>query len=110
MSFQLKKYTAPDFSKELFVNAPDVKLVPAPADTVAPEQFHAMSIFPEYFKVNGEWLLAKDSRMDCVPVYAGGEILVVEPRHLKKGDLVVVGRTEKCQDGIYVHANGFGQT
>lgn len=67
-----------------------------------------MSIFPEYFKVDGQWLLAKDSRMDCVPVYRDGEILVIEPRHLKKGDLVVVGRTEKCQDGIFVHANGFG--
>ena len=108
MSFQLKKYTAPDFSKEIFQKAPNVKLVPAPADTVAPEQFHAMSIFPEYFKVDGQWLLAKDSRMDCVPVYRDGEILVIEPRHLKKGDLVVVGRTEKCQDGIFVHANGFG--
>lgn len=53
MSFQLKKYTAPDFSKEIFQKAPNVKLVPAPADTVAPEQFHAMSIFPEYFKVDG---------------------------------------------------------
>ena len=56
----------------------------------------------------GSGCCAKDSRMDCVPVYRDGEILVIEPRHLKKGDLVVVGRTEKCQDGIFVHANGFG--
>ena len=74
----------------------------------APENFHALSIFPEYFKINGKWLLAEDSRMDCVPVYKDGKVYVIEPRHLKKGDLVVVGRTEDCQDGIYVHANGFG--
>lgn len=108
MSFELKKYTAPDFTKPEFVNAPEATLIPAPADKVAPENFHALSIFPEYFKINGEWLLAEDSRMDCVPIYSEGKMYVVEPRHIKKGDLVVVGRTEKCEDGIYVHPNGFG--
>ena len=50
-------YTEPDFSKEEFKNAPEAKFIEAPKDGVAPEDFHAMSIFPEYFKVNGEWLL-----------------------------------------------------
>ena len=108
MAFHLRTYTAPDFSKEKFISAPDVVLKEAPVDMAAPENFHALSIFPEYFKINGKWLLAEDSRMDCVPVYKDGKVYVIEPRHLKKGDLVVVGRTEDCQDGIYVHANGFG--
>lgn len=105
--FQLKPYFAPDFTEEKFVNAPDAVLLPAPKDGVAPEQYHAMSIFPEYFKINGQWLFAEESRMDCVPVYENGKIHVREFRNLKAGDLVVTGRTEKCEDGIYVHPDGF---
>ena len=37
---------------------------PAPKDKVAPEHYHATTIFPEYFKVKGQWLLAEESRMD----------------------------------------------
>ncbi len=70
--------------------------------------FPCLKHFPEYFKIHGSWLLAEDSRMDCVPVYQDGRVLVVEPRNLKKGDLVVTGRTENCEDGIYVHPDGFG--
>lgn len=109
MSWALRKYTAPDFTKDIFVRAPEVKLVEVPVDRAAPPNFHAMSIFPEYFKIDGKWLLAKDSRMDCVPVYEGGEILVKEFRLLKKGELVVTGRTENCEDGIYVHSDGFDE-
>ena len=109
MSWALRKYTAPDFSQGSFAAAPDAKLCGAPADGVAPEYFHAMSIYPEYFKINGRWHLAKESRMDCVPVWADGEIQVREFRLLKQGDLVVTGRTEKGEEGIYVHPDGFGE-
>ncbi len=110
MAFALRTYTAPDFSEPRFQNAPDVTLCPAPCDHAAPEHFHAMSIFPEYFKVNGEWLMAEESRMDCVAVYENGRFAVKEFRHLKKGDLVVVNRTEDASEGIYVHADGFNET
>ena len=109
MSFQLEKYTAPELNSPLFLNAPDCIAVPAPKDGVAPDNYHAMSIFPEYFKVGGKWLLAAESRMDCVPVLKDGRIQVVEFRHLKKGDLVICGRTENCEDGIYVNADGFNE-
>ena len=78
MGFELKKYTAPDFTKEPFVSAPDAVLAPAPKDRTAPENYHATTIFPEYFKVNGTWLLAEESRMDCVAVYENGKIAVRE--------------------------------
>ena len=61
------EYTAPDFEQKQFREAPDARFEEAPFDGVAPADFHAMSIFPEYFKVGGEWLLAEESRMDCVP-------------------------------------------
>lgn len=109
MSFSLRPYTPPDFTQPFLADAPDVCFQPAPFDGVAPEQYHAMSIFPEYFKVNGTWLLAEESRMDCVAVYENGKIIVREFRLLKKGDLIAVGRTEDGSDGIYVHANGFSE-
>ena len=107
MAFQLGRYTAPDFTQAQFINAPDAKLARAPRDQAAPEGFHAMSIVPEYFKVGGQWILPKDSRMDCVPVLENGEIVVREFRNLKEGDLCFLGRTEDCSEGIYVHDNGF---
>ena len=108
--FQLKPYFAPDFTQERFVLAPNAVLAPAPFDGVAPEQYHAMSIFPEYFKIDGQWLLAEESRMDCVAVYENGRIVVREFRLLKQGDLVVVGRTENCEEGIYMYTDGFRET
>ncbi|MBQ3009969.1 MAG: hypothetical protein IJD81_02125, partial [Oscillospiraceae bacterium] len=69
--------------------------------------YHAMSIFPEYFKVEGEWLLAEESRMDCVAVLEQGKIAVKEFRVLKEGELVAVGRTEHGEEGIYVYPDGF---
>ncbi|MBS6954307.1 MAG: hypothetical protein KH230_13910 [Enterocloster asparagiformis] len=109
MAFELVKYAAPDFSGEMFVNAPDAVLSPAPRDKVAPKNYHATTIFPEYFKVNGQWLLAEESRMDCVAVYENGKIAVREFRNLKAGDLVFTGRTENCEDGIFVYPNGFDE-
>lgn len=103
MSFSLRPFTPPDFTQEKFQNAPNAVLVPCPKDGVAPEHYHAMSIFPEYFKVEGQWIMAKESRMDCVPVYENGVIYVREFRILKAGDLVFTGRTENCEDGIYVY-------
>ena len=107
MSFSLKTFTPPDLATEQFQASPEARVLPAPADGVAPEGYHAMSIYPEYFKVDGTWLLAQESRMDCVPVLKDGEIKVVEFRNLAKGDLVAVGRTENCEDGIYVYPYGF---
>ena len=107
--FRLRSYTAPDFSQACFQQAPNAVFIPAEADGVAPENFHAMSIFPEYIKVDGQWLLAADSRMDCVAVLENGRIIVREFRLIRKGDLILVGRTENCEDGIYLYTNGFSE-
>ncbi len=109
MRWSMPKYKSPDFKQPHFKNAPDAVFVPAPLDGVAPENYHAMSIFPEYFKVRGKWLLAEESRMDCVPVLRESRIEVVEFRHLHKGDYVATGRTENGEEGIYLHTDGFGR-
>ena len=107
MEFQLTQYHAPDFTKKEWMDAPNVVWKAVEQDFVAPDNYHATSIFPEYYKVDGTWILAEESRMDCVAVLEGRTIAVKEFRHLKKGDLVAVGRTERGEDGIFVHADGF---
>ncbi|MCI9264512.1 MAG: hypothetical protein HFF06_08025 [Oscillospiraceae bacterium] len=107
MAFTLPRYHAPDFNRPPLLSAPDAALAPAPRDGVAPQGYHATSIFPEYFKVKGVWLLASESRMDCVAVLREGAIAVVEFRNLRTGDPVFLGRSEDGSQGIYVHPHGF---
>lgn len=108
MSFKLPHFTPPDLNREPFASAPNAFLAEVLQDGVAPANFHAMSIYPEYFKVNDQWILASQSRMDCVPVLLqDGSIQVIEFRNLKAGDRVVLGRTEDGSEGIYVYAEGF---
>jgi len=108
MVFQLPAYRAPDFSQEPFVSAPAARLAPCPADGLAPDYFHATSNLPEYVKMDmGRWVLCPESRMDGVIVAKGRELRVVEPRYLRQGDLVVLGRTENGEEGIFVHSDGF---
>ncbi len=107
MSFQLRSYFPPDFTQPGLAASPDAVFLPAPKDGAAPAGYHAMSIFPEYFKVNGQWLLAEESRMDCVAVLEQGRIAVREFRNLRRGDLVAMGRTEGGEDGILLHHRGF---
>ncbi len=110
MSFTLREYRAPDFTAQPFVSAPDCRLEAAPQDGVAPFDFHALSIFPEYFKIDGRWLLCEESRMDTVPVLEDGKVHAVEARQLKKGQAVVCGRTENAEEGIYLHSDGFDES
>lgn len=108
MTFKLPDYYEPDFSSEKFLKAPNISWAAAPKDGVAPEYFHSTSMYPEYFKINGNWILAKESRMDSsVVIAADDELLVVENRNLKEGDRVILGRSENCEEGIYMNCIGF---
>ncbi len=108
MPFQLPEYHHPDFTLQKFVDAPDAKWETVEKDGVAPEYFHSTSMYPEYFKLNGTWVLAEESRMDSsVVICDDGHLEVVENRNLKKGNKVILGRSEGCEEGIYVHSTGF---
>lgn len=108
MSFKLNPYVEPDFNQDFLLNAPDCKYEECPMDGVAPENYHALSIYPEYFKIKGKWVLAVESRMDTVPVIVSDDkVEILEFRNLKKGDRVVVGRTEDASEGIYMYTGGF---
>ncbi len=109
MSFEMPVFHHPDFSEELFVNAPNAASSPAPMDGVVPDNFHSTSMYPEYFKIDGVWKLAEESRMDsCVIVRDNGRLDVIEARNVQKGDRVILGRTERGEDGIFMHCHGFG--
>ena len=111
MKFEMPKYHHPDFEKEMFKNAPNAVLEEVERDGISPRNYHALSVYPEYFKINGKWVLAAESRMDtvCVADDTPGQerVDIVEFRNLKKGDKVVIGRTEDASEGIYVWTQGF---
>lgn len=108
MEFTLPKYSPPDLSGNRFTQAPDVAIATCTIDGVAPDYYHSTSMFPEYFKVNGIWKLAEESRMDCAIIVGDdGRLDVIEMRSLSMGDKVILGRSENCEEGIYLHADGF---
>lgn len=108
MRFLLPEYKHPNFNENVFKSSPVAKTVTVEINGVAPDKYHATSNYPEYIKINhNKWILAEDSRMDCVLVLKEDRLEVVEFRNLKKGDKVVVGRTENAEEGIYVHTDGF---
>ncbi len=102
-----EKYVAPDFAQPLLKHAPDVSCVAAGHDGIAPAGFHATSIYPEYFRIDGHWRLIDSSRMDCAVVVRNGQPFAVEQRYIKAGDLVAIGREEDGSSGIYLHSCAF---
>lgn len=111
MTDLIPKYIPPDFSLPHLAGAPVVKTVPAPLDGVAPDNYHGTSNHPEYVHTGGgNWILVRENRMDCVMVLKSDTLEVVEARRLKKGDPVVVGRSENGEEGILVHLDCFSDT
>ena len=108
MEFELPKYRRPDFAGGALADAPDARWAIAERDGVAPDGYHSTSMYPEYVKIDGAWRLAEESRMDSsVVLRPDGRLDVVENRNLRRGDRVLLGRSEDGRDGIYVHADGF---
>lgn len=103
-------YLVPDFNKAPFSTAPHATLAPAPGDGILPKDYHASSNLPEYINLPSVgWVLAPEGRMDAVFVISSNSVSVVEARRVKKGDSIVIGRTENSENGIYVHADCFQQ-
>ncbi len=100
-------YSAPDFTKPPFAAAPEAAFAPLPADGVLPEGFFSTSNLPTYIKVGSQWLMPSRPRMDCVVVRRGAALETIEPRRLRRGDLVAMGEAEDGSEGIFVHAEGF---
>ena len=101
------KDTLPDFSRPPFAGAPEARFAPLPADGVLPEEFFSTSNLPTYIKVGGQWLAPIRPRMDCVVVKRSGFLETIEPRRLKRGDMIAMGEAEDGTEGIVVHTQGF---
>jgi lysine-ketoglutarate reductase/saccharopine dehydrogenase-like protein (TIGR00300 family) len=99
--------TLPDFSKPPFLGAPEALFAPLEADGVLPEGFFSTSNLPTYINVGGRWLAPGRPRMDCVVVKRNGALETIEPRRLRRGEMVAMGEAEDGTEGIVVHAQGF---
>src|SRR5436853_5665279 len=99
--------TLPAFSRAPFAGSPEARFAPLPADGVLPEGFFSTSNLPTYVHLDGQWVAPSRPRMDCVLVKRGRLLETIEPRRLKKGDLIAMGEAEDGSDGIVVHAEGF---
>ena len=99
--------TQPDFAQPPFTGAPEARFEPLPADGVLPEGFFSTSNLPTYVHVGGRWIAPTRPRMDCVIVRRDDVLETIEPRRLRRGDLVAMGEAEDGTDGIVVHAAGF---
>jgi len=111
MAFTLPVYHPPDFDKSPLKDAALVSFAPVLEPGIAPDNYHATTIFPEYFQLRkGQWVLLENSRMDCVVARsADGSLLVKEFRHLQPGEQVALGRGENGEEGIFVHTEAFAQ-
>jgi lysine-ketoglutarate reductase/saccharopine dehydrogenase-like protein (TIGR00300 family) len=97
----------PDFSRPPFAGAPAARFAPLPADGVLPEGFFSTSNLPTYVHLDGRWVAPTRPRMDCVVVKRNGVLETIEPRRLRRGDLIAMGEAEDGSDGIVVSAAGF---
>jgi len=104
------RYRPPSFDAEPFAGAPDARFAPAPADGVMPDGFFSTTNLPTYLRVGGTWRRPRLPRMDCVVVRGAGggaDLVVTEPRRVRRGDPVALGASEDGTEGIYVHGEGF---
>ncbi len=102
------QYRSPNFDAPPLQGAPDARFEGAPADAVLPDGFFSTTNLPTYVKVGGAWRRPRLPRMDCViMLHPEGDLVVVEPRKVKRGQRVAVGASEDGREGIYVHAEGF---
>jgi len=103
----LQLYRAPDFTKPPLPAAPQARFEAAPGDGVLPEGFFSTSNLPTYLHVGTLWVMPTRPRMDCVIVRRGAQLETIEPRRLKRGEMIAMGEAEDGSEGIYVHSEGF---
>ena len=102
------QYRPPNFAAPPLSGAPEARFTPAPGDGVLPDGFFSTTNLPTYVKLPSGWRRPRLPRMDCVIVHgAGDDLVVTEPRRVKRNDRVAVGAAEDGSEGIFVHVEGF---
>jgi lysine-ketoglutarate reductase/saccharopine dehydrogenase-like protein (TIGR00300 family) len=101
-------FSRPDFNEPRFQAAPDARFVVAPADGVLPEGFFSTTNLPTYVRIDGDWRMPREPRMDGALVLdSQGELWIREGRRVRHGDRVAIGAAEDGSEGIFVHADAF---
>ncbi|MES1243240.1 MAG: hypothetical protein ABUT39_16635 [Acidobacteriota bacterium] len=102
-------YREPDLQQPHLAAAPDCRFVPAPADTILPDDFMSTTNHPTYVKIDGRWRMPERQRMDVHLVWdpAAGRLACKEFRLIRKGDLVAVASAEDGSEGVLVWDRGF---
>ena len=98
-------FSPPDFST--LKDAPDAKFVAAPSDGVLPEGFFSSTNLPTYVRLEGQWSMPREPRMDSAIVRTKEGLYIREGRRVKKGDMIAVGQAEDGSEGIFVHSEAF---
>ena len=89
-------YRSPNFDAPPFKGAPDARFEGAPADGVLPDGFFSTTNLPTYVRVAAAWRRPRLPRMDCViSLHPEGDLVVVEPRKVKRGQRVAVGGRDR---------------
>ncbi|MDA1260764.1 MAG: TIGR00300 family protein [Planctomycetota bacterium] len=68
----------------------DARFAPAEADGILPDEFYATSNYATYTRVDGQWLEARDQKMDCALVMREGEPRCVKQRLVRAGEAVAL--------------------
>ncbi|MDO5724926.1 MAG: hypothetical protein Q4P29_01350 [Tissierellia bacterium] len=105
MSFKMPVYLEPDLDQAEFKNAPDIKTALAQKDGVPPKGFHLSTVYPEYYKLNGKWLLPINIPYTC-PVIKGDKIIFKEPDLIQKNDECVLEESI-LTNALYIHKDAF---
>lgn len=101
-------FRPPNFSEGILANAPTARFLAAPADGVLPDGFFSTTNLPTYVKVNGEWRLPNEPRMDsAILLTPDGQLFAREGRRVRAGEQVAIGLAEDGSEGIFVHARAF---
>lgn len=110
MTFELPKFTPPDFTSEKFANANEITVKEVKKDGVAPSGFYLTSHMPTYYHYNNEWILPEHNSQNCVAVLVDDTIIIKELNDLVVGDKVVLGKKSDGTNGVVVYKEGFDES
>lgn len=110
MKFQMPNFTYPDFSDVKFANSKEISFLLVEEDGVAPHNFYLTTHLPTFYYYKDKWILPEHNSLNCVAVLDSDEIVIKELRELKRGELVVTGRSRDGSEGIFVFREGFSES
>ncbi|WP_077368219.1 ornithine cyclodeaminase family domain [Anaerosalibacter sp. Marseille-P3206] len=110
MTFELPKFTPPDFTSEKFANANEIHVEEVKKDGIAPSGFYLTRHMPTYYHYKDKWILPEHNSQNCVAVLVDDTIVIKELNDLVVGDKVVMGKETDGTNGVVVYKEGFDES